>query len=1038
MDRRPAIIAMLLLLLPVLVHTQDAAAYRFVNFGSKDGLNDKYIYAITQDDRGFIWLGTASGLYRYDGHNFLHVNSPADEPGHSIGNILQAVEKDGEGNLWLGSVNTLQWYNPARNRFWTPDLSRPENKTLAASYIMNITKGLAGRMWLATSYNYFFRFNRADSSFTHFHNYPPSATRSVITVYEWEGEALAVHTEGIYRFAPDGSLRQFYPMPQDAIINAAADPQRGRILLGTYTSGLFFFYPLGGEYKTDYPGNLSLKNNNILSVAVDSQGRIYTGTYRLDRFDNLKQEHLSFSKNSGDEYSLGVSKIVRLYFDREGNCWIGSHFGLSLLPWQNNQVSTINLFDPVSRNTVEPAGVFGIPGTGEILITNTSTAGLIVLDGNSGNLFTVVNPAGKSVQEKRIIGLIAAPDNQVYVSDDLHLYKYLPGKRTLVPYPLADQDGKPLVRPTRSVFDPGGTIYIGSENNGFYTWKYPSGKLVHFNKWEIDRSLAPGSDNNLVPCLVDRRNGCWFTSVNGLYRYDPARGSWRHIAARDTNGVMAPGATDYAAEDKRGHIWFVSRVSGLYEWYLENGKEVLKQYTRSSGIGLPADYCWKIRQSPLDSCLWISNIAGLLKFDPVQRRVLSVYTRQNGLNQDDGGYTFNFLPDGRLAQLFYGVLNLVDLPRYRENRVLPVVRINSVKALDREYVYNSDESPLFLRLSSRENYLHLAFAALVFNNGNRNQYAWKMEGADQDWVYGGTTNQVSYPALRPGHYTFRVKAANNDGYWGPETVVRFVIRPPFYATPWFIGSTALLLLLLLYAWYRSRLRRATREARLKAEFRQQLAETEMKALRAQMNPHFIFNSLNSIQKYILKNEQEAASQYLTKFSRLIRLILDHSDQNWVSLAGELELLRLYLEMESMRFDDQFDYHVGVDVSLHPDTVEIPSMVIQPYVENAIWHGLLHRSSRGKLELSFTPAGPGMLRVIIEDNGVGREKAAELKSKQVLRKKSYGMQITENRIAAINRLPQMNARAEVTDLYDAGGQSAGTRVELVLPLKSLTV
>ena len=211
----------------------------------------------------------------------------------------------------------------------------------------------------------------------------------------------------------------------------------------------------------------------------------------------------------------------------------------------------------------------------------------------------------------------------------------------------------------------------------------------------------------------------------------------------------------------------------------------------------------------------------------------------------------------------------------------------------------------------------------------------------------------------------------------------------------------------------------------------------MKALRAQMNPHFIFNSLNSIQKYILKKEHFEASQYLTRFSRLIRLILDHSNQNTILLSSELDLLRLYIEMESLRFDNSFTHTINVDKNINAESYLIPSMLIQPYVENAIWHGLLHKEDKGHLALNFSLSDSNNLKVVIEDNGVGREKAREFKSKQVLKKKSYGMQITENRIAIINKTMNINATSDIVDLKDAFGNAIGTKVILNIPLQFLT-
>ncbi len=217
---------------------------------------------------------------------------------------------------------------------------------------------------------------------------------------------------------------------------------------------------------------------------------------------------------------------------------------------------------------------------------------------------------------------------------------------------------------------------------------------------------------------------------------------------------------------------------------------------------------------------------------------------------------------------------------------------------------------------------------------------------------------------------------------------------------------------------------------------QQLETAKLDALRSQMNPHFIFNSLNSIENFVLKNDRFQASQYLTKFSRLIRLILDHSNQNTILIRSEIDLLKLYIEMESLRFENKFVYEIlGHDI-VQADTTEIPSMLIQPYIENAIWHGLLHKETKGRLLLHFKMVGIKRLQVIIEDNGIGRQKAMELKSKQVLKKKSYGMQITADRIDIINRIQQMNASVLIEDLKDTAGNAAGTKVIIEIPLQPL--
>ena len=212
-----------------------------------------------------------------------------------------------------------------------------------------------------------------------------------------------------------------------------------------------------------------------------------------------------------------------------------------------------------------------------------------------------------------------------------------------------------------------------------------------------------------------------------------------------------------------------------------------------------------------------------------------------------------------------------------------------------------------------------------------------------------------------------------------------------------------------------------------------MAEVEMQALRAQMNPHFIFNCLNSINRYIVKSDQATASLYLTRFAKLIRLILDNSNTKNVMLSNELEALRLYIEMEALRFEKKFTYQVIVDNNVNADSVEVPPLIIQPYVENAIWHGLLHKENCGQLTIRVRMINESMLECIIEDNGVGREKAKIMKSKSATTRKSLGMQLTESRISLLNKHAALNASIEIIDLENAAHEAGGTKVILNIPV-----
>ena len=217
-----------------------------------------------------------------------------------------------------------------------------------------------------------------------------------------------------------------------------------------------------------------------------------------------------------------------------------------------------------------------------------------------------------------------------------------------------------------------------------------------------------------------------------------------------------------------------------------------------------------------------------------------------------------------------------------------------------------------------------------------------------------------------------------------------------------------------------------------AELQQQAAESKMQTLRTQMNPHFIFNSLNSINRFILENNKPNSSRYLTKFSRLIRMILQNSQSSFISLKSELESLELYLDMEAMRFDNHFTYKIIVPPDLNTSRLKLPPLIIQPYVENAIWHGLMHKDEKGELEIEVAEEGQS-LYIRITDNGIGREQAARIASKSATKHKSMGLLITADRIAMIQSANGNGSAVTIKDLVHADGSAAGTEVQIKIPV-----
>ena len=217
-------------------------------------------------------------------------------------------------------------------------------------------------------------------------------------------------------------------------------------------------------------------------------------------------------------------------------------------------------------------------------------------------------------------------------------------------------------------------------------------------------------------------------------------------------------------------------------------------------------------------------------------------------------------------------------------------------------------------------------------------------------------------------------------------------------------------------------------------FEKLVADVSFTALRSQMNPHFIFNCLNSIKLYTAQNDKNSALEYLTKFSKLIRLIMENSRTDKIPLASELTALKLYIELEAMRFKEKLQYNIHVDKDVEIDYIEIPPLLLQPYVENAIWHGLMHKEEGGKIDVDITMVNAKTtLQINITDNGIGRRRSAELKSKTATAHKSYGMKVTSERLELINHMYKTGAEVKIFDLTDENNNSTGTTIIILIPV-----
>jgi sensor histidine kinase YesM len=337
-------------------------------------------------------------------------------------------------------------------------------------------------------------------------------------------------------------------------------------------------------------------------------------------------------------------------------------------------------------------------------------------------------------------------------------------------------------------------------------------------------------------------------------------------------------------------------------------------------------------------------------------------------------------------------------------------------------------------LDHNENNIEFDLVGIAFQSGSSMKYKYKLEGLDTNYSY-SSTGIIDYNALAPGDYKFIAKAVNHQNKESDQTVeIKFMIYPAYWQTIWFQLFLGVVLFIIFLCGILVRIRLIKKKEEEKTRLNKMLGELELTALKAQMNPHFIFNSLGSIQNLINRDKKTEANIYLSKFAKLLRLTLDNSDKKEIPLADEINMLELYLGLEALRFNNQFEYKIEMDESVDIYEVKIPTMILQPFCENAIKHGLLPKKAEAVLLLQFETTEDNTLHCIIQDNGIGRVQREKLKESSVSGHISKGIKITRNRLELVNQLRNKPAEIKITDLYDEENKAVGTRVDILIPLE----
>lgn len=459
-----------------------------------------------------------------------------------------------------------------------------------------------------------------------------------------------------------------------------------------------------------------------------------------------------------------------------------------------------------------------------------------------------------------------------------------------------------------------------------------------------------------------------------------------------------------------GDIWIGSGNQGLLK--IED-EQIVKQYNTLNGLSSNSvkSFCYA------NNNLWVVTTKGLNQVDLNKDEVLylspSFYLKNFNIND------IATTPDNLWLSTNIGVFKFPfsELkPNFKTKLFFKDILVNRVSSNKKNLKY-------------KENNLSFLFDAILFQSMGLHNFQYRLLGFDDEWLErSARENRLDFLNLKHGDYTLQLKVTLRD-YESEFIEYSFTILKPFWLKSWFITLIILVFLIILFFVYQAA-KQITRKEEL---ILRKLALSQLTALRSQMNPHFMFNVLNSVQGLIYSNQKNKASEYLGKFSELMRKILNNSDKSKIDLNEEIETLKLYIELEAERFDEDFEYDIKIDEKLLNSDLKIPSMIVQPYIENAIKHGLLHKKGHKKLHVNFAfSEKKSFLAIIIEDNGVGRE-ASLVINKNKQKHNSFATKAINRRIELLNKQLSKPIQLQIVDFDLEKDSKTGTKIILNIPI-----
>jgi ligand-binding sensor domain-containing protein len=714
-------------------------------------------------------------------------------------------------------------------------------------------------------------------------------------------------------------------------------------------------------------------NDKVQSVYCDRSGRTWICTVREGLFYISKGRVV---KLSGEP---AMQKIVAndIREDREGNIWVAS-YGDGVYCFYNRFMQNYTVSEGLADNYITT-----------------------VAEDRNGTIWAGSLTSLHHLQHNRITGI--------------DLKDYTPG------IPLKTIMHKP---PGKYVFGTFSNTII-TDNNLRTVWKIDSSGTASWTnkkgevyigsygviyRLDIDAHaytsfFLRAYNQRVNKMLEDAAGNTWIATDSGLVKTN----DWKRFRYfYKHNGLPANSINDICL-DNEGRLWLATE-NGLC---CMEGDRITKIYTALSGMSHAKTHA--VVWDQLRKGLWIATIRGVNFFDG--RHFVHINTEQglpsdeiNNLMLDSKGYVWIGTVNG-LSRMDPGILHLGHKPLYA---YIDEVAVSHTSLFpDPDSVYN---------LSGRSHTFTVYIASAEYVNSGTLSYSYRLN--NDPWNETEHA-QVTFANLQPGSYVLYVRAKSKTADWSLPSVWHFVIHPPFWRTWWFTWAAALLAGIMLWLLLRWRIRTVRQRESEKLSLYKKIQTLKQQSLTSLLSPHFVFNALNSIQHYIGMFDKRSANDYLANFAQLIRKTMDDASQVFIPLRDELDHLELYLGLEQLRFGDKLQYVINVDEEIDRDEVFVPSLLIQPYVENAVWHGLMNKPGGGKVSVSVSRGDDDYLRILIEDDGMGMKQEPGGTKEYT---KPRGTKIMEQRL---NLLSGIIERPIVLDVR-AGAGGTGTVVEIRIP------